>query len=107
MPVRPTSATADANAVATAASTTLPPRARTSAPTSAACVCCADTTPRSAWTGGSPAKAVRINSAERIEQRSLLQASDSERRVQPLGADARTFADAVTAPHTVPAKNLL
>src|SRR6266508_4752451 len=107
MPVRPISATADAKAVATAASTTLPPSARISAPTTAAIGCCADTTPRSAWAGGSPAKAVRVRSAERIEQRSSLETSDGQRGVQTFRAHARALTDAMAAPHTVATKDLV
>src|SRR5262245_51617595 len=100
------SATAEANAVAIAASTTLPPPARISAPTAAAIGCCADTTPRVASTGGSPARAVRSSSAERIDQRSSLQASDDQRRVQTFGTYTRALADTVATPYTMPSEDL-
>src|SRR5688572_15235607 len=108
MPVRPTSATVLAKAVATATSTTLPPAPNSSAPTAAAVGCWAETTPRWARAGGSPARATVTKSrmaamlAEGLDQRGALQATDGQAGIEPLGAHARALADAVAAPHAVP-----
>src|SRR6185312_1090852 len=107
MPVGPASATEQANAVATAASTTLPLAANTSAPTDAAVGCWAETTQRSAATGGSPANAIftapplAAMLTEPVPERAALQATDGQAGVESLGAHARALADAVAAPHAV------
>src|SRR5262245_42063781 len=112
MPVRPTSATAVANAVATATSRTFPPAANSSTPTAAAIGCWADATPRTAWTGGSPASAIRtapraVTLAEGIAKGDALQAANRQTGIEPFRAHAGALADAVTAPDAMPSVHLL